>query len=60
MANDTNPLFELYDDAKPHTSVCTTEAITNSGYTVLLHPQFGPDLASSDYHPFGPLTKINL
>lgn len=53
-------LLLVYDSAKPHTSVCTTEAITNSGYTVLLHPHYSPDLASSDYHLFRPLTKINL
>lgn len=53
-------LFLLYDSAKPHTIVCTTETITNSGYTVLLHPNYSPDLASSDYHLFGPVTKINL
>ena len=42
------------------TRVHTTEAITDSGYTVLLHPHCSLDLASSDYHLFGPLTKINL
>jgi hypothetical protein len=42
----------LHDNARPHTSLRTREAIKTMGRTVLPHP---PDLAPSDFHLFGPL-----
>jgi histone-lysine N-methyltransferase SETMAR len=45
----------LHDNARPHTSLCTREAIAKMGRTVLPHPAHSPDLAPSDYHLFGPL-----
>ena len=47
----------LNNDTRPHRSGCTKEAITNSGWRVLLHPFYSPDLAPSDYRPFGSWTK---
>ncbi len=44
-----------HDDARPHTSLRTSEAIASFGWTVLPHPVFSLDLAPSDYHLFGPL-----
>ena len=43
-----------YENMRLHTSVHTTEAITNFGWTLLLHPPYGPELTPSDYHLFGP------
>jgi histone-lysine N-methyltransferase SETMAR len=44
-----------HDNARPHTSLRTREAITKLQWTVLSHPPYSPDLAPSDYHLFGPL-----
>ena len=44
-----------HNNARPHTSLWTQEAITKSGWTVLPHPPYTPDLAPSDFHLFGPL-----
>jgi hypothetical protein len=37
-------------NTRQHTSVCTTQAITNFRWTGLPHPPYGPDLAPSDYY----------
>ena len=44
-----------HDNARPHTSLRTQEAIAKSGWTVLPHPPYSPGLAPSDFHLFGPL-----
>ena len=43
-----------HDNARPHTSIRTMEAITSFGWTVIPHPPYSPDLAPSDYHLFDP------
>jgi histone-lysine N-methyltransferase SETMAR len=43
------------DNARPHTSRLTSEAIAKMGWGVLPHPAYCPDLAPSDFHLFGPL-----
>ena len=48
-----NVLFQ-HDNARPHTSIRTMEAITSFGWTVIPHPPYSPDLAPSDCHLFGP------
>jgi hypothetical protein len=43
----------LHDNARPHSSLRTREAIVKMGSTVLPHSAYSPDLASSDCHLFG-------
>ena len=52
---DVHKLLLQHDNARPHTSLQTREAITKLKWTVLPHPAYSPDLAPSDYHLFGPL-----
>ena len=44
-----------HDNARPHTSLKTTECVAKFGWTVLSHPPYSPDLAPSDFHLFGAL-----
>ena len=53
----TSELLLIQDNIRPHTSVCSTEAITNLGWTMLKHPPYSPDPTPSDYPPLGPLTR---
>jgi len=48
-------MFIQHDNAHPHTSLRTMEAITKFVWTVLTNPSYSPDLAPSDFHLFGPL-----
>ena len=48
-------LLLQHDNARPHTSQKTREAVTKLGWTVLPHPPYSPDLAPSDFHLFCPL-----
>jgi histone-lysine N-methyltransferase SETMAR len=50
----TEILLQL-DNARPHTSLKATEAITKFGWTVLPHPPYSPDLAPSDFQLLGDL-----
>jgi histone-lysine N-methyltransferase SETMAR len=42
----------LLHDARPHTSLCTRDAIAAVGWLVLRHPPYSPDLAPFDLHLF--------
>jgi histone-lysine N-methyltransferase SETMAR len=44
-----------HDNARPHTSLHTREAITMLQWTVLPHQPYSPDLAPFGYHLFSPL-----
>jgi histone-lysine N-methyltransferase SETMAR len=54
---DMSKVLLQHDNARPHTSLKTREAITSLGWTTLVHPPYSPDLAPSDYHLFGPLKE---
>lgn len=56
---DSNKTLLQHDSARLHTSVKTQEAINIFVWTVLLHPPYSPNLAPSDFHPFGAL-KVTL
>lgn len=44
-----------HDNARPHTSLATNQAIGKLGWSVVPHPPYSPDLAPSDFHLFGPM-----
>jgi histone-lysine N-methyltransferase SETMAR len=52
---DVTKVLLRQDNARPHTSLHTREAITKIQWTVLPHPPYSPDLVPSDYHLFSPL-----
>jgi histone-lysine N-methyltransferase SETMAR len=52
---DATKVLLHHDNARPHTSLHTREAITKLQWTVLPHSPYSADLASSDYHLFSPL-----
>jgi hypothetical protein len=53
----TNPTQILlqHDNARPHTSLKTSEAIIKYGWILLPHLPYSPNLACSHFHPFGAL-----
>ena len=48
----------LHDNAHPHTAASTVETLQKLNFEVLAHPSYSPDLASWDYHLFGPLREV--
>jgi histone-lysine N-methyltransferase SETMAR len=50
-------IFRLHDNATPHTSKISTEAISRLGFIPLFYPPYSPDLAPSDYVLFPKLKK---
>ena len=50
---DMNTIQLHHDNARPHTSFATTQAIAQMGWSTLPHPPYSPDLAPSDFHMFG-------
>jgi hypothetical protein len=44
-----------HDNARPHSSLKTWEAITKFGWTMLPYPPNSPNLAQSDFHTCGAL-----
>jgi hypothetical protein len=47
----------LHDNAWPHASLWTKEAIVKLCWSVLLHPPYDTGLAPSDFHLFEPPKK---
>ena len=41
-----------HDNARPHAAIPVKNYLENSGWEVLHHPPYSPDLAPSDYHLF--------
>ena len=50
-------LWLLQDNAPIHTSSQSTSTITTSGFNLLAHPPYSPDLAPSDFYLFSHLKK---
>jgi histone-lysine N-methyltransferase SETMAR len=47
-----NTFLLHHDDARPHYSVQTQDAMTSLKFTVVSHPSYSPDLASSNFWLF--------
>ena len=53
----TRGIYLQHDNARPHVSGKTTDAIRRLGFKCLPHPPYSPDLAPSDYWLFGEMKK---
>ena len=49
--------FTPHDNARPHVSYQTKDAIRRLGFECLPHPPYSPDLAPSDYWLFGEMKR---
>ena len=47
-----------HDNARPHTAHSTVATIQDLSFECLAHPPYLPDLATSDFHVFGPLKEV--
>ena len=47
----------LHDNARTHNAAHTAESLRKLKFEVMPHPPYSPDLATSDYHLFGPLKE---
>jgi len=50
-------VFLQHDNAWPHTARSTVAPIQDLSFECLSHLPYSPDLASSDFHVFGPLKE---
>ena len=53
------PIILQHDNARPHTSRATQEALRNLKFEPIPHPPYSPDLAPCDFY-FFPLLKRDL
>ncbi|CAK9823967.1 Histone-lysine N-methyltransferase SETMAR [Anthophora retusa] len=53
------PIILQHDNARPHTSCTTEEALRNLKFQPIPHPPYSPDLAPCDFY-FFPLLKRDL
>ena len=51
-ANRHKAITFHHDNARPHVVIPVKNYLENSGWEVLPHPRYSPDLAPSDYHLF--------
>jgi histone-lysine N-methyltransferase SETMAR len=56
VRNENHAILQ-YDNATPHTSARTRDAIERLGFSLLPHPPYNPDLAPSDFHLFPKLKE---
>jgi histone-lysine N-methyltransferase SETMAR len=54
---ERNTFLLHHDNARPHCSAQTQDAVTSLKFTVVLHPSYSPDLAPSDFWLFPKLKE---
>lgn len=52
-----SPLWLLHDNAPIHTSQRTLDTLTKTGFEMIAHPPYSPDIAPSDFYLFQHLKK---
>lgn len=57
LANRHGPIL-LHDNARPHTSRVTVQKLLQSGFEILPHPPYSPDVSPTDYHLFRSLESF--
>jgi hypothetical protein len=60
LGRNMKDVLLVHDNAQPHTSLRTREAMAKMGWTVAFHAARSPDLAPSDYHPFDSVNNAKL
>lgn len=53
IKKDVKSIQIHHDNARPHTSFFTNQAIAKMGWSVVPHPPYSPDLAPCDFYLFG-------
>ena len=43
-------IISHHDNARPHVAIPVKNYLENSGWEILSHPPYSPDLATSDYN----------
>jgi histone-lysine N-methyltransferase SETMAR len=51
------PMLLQHDNARPHTTAATSVAVASTGFELVPHPPYSPDLAPSAFWLFGALKK---
>jgi len=54
---ETDAVLLQQHNVRQHTSAATTDTTACLGFTMLLHPVYGPDVAPSDFHLFPKLKE---
>ena len=54
----TSRILLLHDNARPHNTRATIDALEPLKFEVLYHPPYSPDLAPSDFHFFPHLKRV--
>src|SRR5690349_18870761 len=52
VRNCTEPIILQHDNARPHTSRATAEALVRLKFDAVPHPSYSTDLAPCDFHFF--------
>jgi histone-lysine N-methyltransferase SETMAR len=47
----------LHDNTRPQTANQNVETVNEMGFELMEHQPYSPDLASSDFHTFGPMKE---
>ena len=57
MSSSTKSILLQHDNARPHTSRATAEALVKQKFECVPHPPYSPDLSPCDFHIFPNLKR---